>query len=42
MGPRQSGVLVGRNRDSTSLVKESRTVILEAVDNLVKPYDCAA
>ncbi|ALO12580.1 hypothetical protein AQF52_6994 [Streptomyces venezuelae] len=36
------GVLAGRNWDDTSLIKDSRTVILEAVDNLVKQYDCAA
>ncbi|MDV5149713.1 hypothetical protein R1T08_37800 [Streptomyces sp. SBC-4] len=36
------GVLVGRNWDETSLIKDSRTVILEAVENLVEQYDCAA
>ncbi|MFE5486433.1 hypothetical protein [Streptomyces sp. NPDC056527] len=35
-------VLVGRNWDDASLIKDSRTVILEAVDNLAEQYDCAA
>ncbi len=34
--------LVGRNYDYASLMKDSRTVILEAVENLTKQYDCAA
>ncbi|MEU4492911.1 hypothetical protein AB0F96_05475 [Streptomyces sp. NPDC023998] len=36
------GVLVGRNWDDVSLTKDSRTVILEAVENLARQYDCAA
>ncbi|EFE75042.1 hypothetical protein K7395_22415 [Streptomyces filamentosus] len=33
--------LVGRDWDYTSLMKDSRTVILEAGENLTKQYDCA-
>ncbi|MFF0503639.1 hypothetical protein ACFYUH_08560 [Streptomyces fimicarius] len=33
--------LVGRDWNYTSLMKDSRTVILEAVENLTKQYDCA-
>ncbi|MDX3593183.1 hypothetical protein PV749_18860 [Streptomyces sp. ID03-2B] len=34
--------LVGRDWNYASLMKDSRTVILEAVENLTKQYDCAA
>ncbi|MGC5536075.1 hypothetical protein [Streptomyces sp. SR-10] len=34
--------IVGRDRDYASLKKDVRTVILEAVENLAKQYDCAA
>ncbi|WP_030581343.1 hypothetical protein [Streptomyces anulatus] len=34
--------IVGRDWDYASLKKDSRTVILEAVENLTKQYDCAA
>ncbi|MBM7443014.1 hypothetical protein [Streptomyces sp. HB132] len=34
--------LVGRDWNHASLMKDSRTVILEAVENLTKQYDCAA
>ncbi|MFE7336123.1 hypothetical protein [Streptomyces griseus] len=33
--------LVGRDWNYASLMKDSRTVILEAVENLTKQYDCA-
>ncbi|MFD7530948.1 hypothetical protein ACFV8E_25660 [Streptomyces sp. NPDC059849] len=34
--------IVGRDWNYTSLMKDSRTVVLEAVENLTKQYDCAA
>lgn len=34
--------IAGRDWDYTSLMKDSRTVIVEAVENLAKQYDCAA
>ncbi|MEU8672232.1 hypothetical protein AB0C71_35670 [Streptomyces anulatus] len=34
--------IVGRDRDYASLKKDARTVVLEAVRNLAKQYDCAA
>ncbi|MGX1954300.1 hypothetical protein ACWIGY_28855 [Streptomyces anulatus] len=34
--------IVGRDWDYASLKKDARTVILEAVENLAKQYDCAA
>ncbi|MCL6292078.1 hypothetical protein [Streptomyces sp. 43Y-GA-1] len=34
--------LVGRDWNYASLMEDSRTVILEAVENLTKQYDCAA
>ncbi|MFB7295848.1 hypothetical protein [Streptomyces rubiginosohelvolus] len=34
--------LVGRDWDYASLMKDSRTVIIEAVENLTKQYDCSA
>lgn len=36
------GVVVAENWDDTALVAASRTVVLEAVDNLAKQYDCKA
>lgn len=35
------GVIAGRDWNYPSLMKDSRTVILEAVDNLTRQYDCA-
>ncbi|MFI1936228.1 hypothetical protein ACH44C_03365 [Streptomyces purpureus] len=34
--------IVGRDWNYASLMKDSRTTILEAVENLTKQYDCAA
>ncbi|WP_367539725.1 hypothetical protein [Streptomyces globisporus] len=34
--------LVGQDWDYASLMKDSRTVIVEAVENLTKQYDCSA
>lgn len=34
------GVVVAENWDDAALVAASRTVVLEAVDNLAKQYDC--
>ncbi|MGW2107313.1 hypothetical protein [Streptomyces sp. NPDC001948] len=34
--------IVGRDWNYASLMKDQRTVILEAVENLTKQYDCAA
>ncbi|MFD4003974.1 hypothetical protein [Streptomyces rubiginosohelvolus] len=34
--------LVGQDWDHASLMKDSRTVIVEAVENLTKQYDCSA
>ncbi|TXS12958.1 MULTISPECIES: hypothetical protein [unclassified Streptomyces] len=34
--------ITGRDWDYPSLMKDSRTVILEAVENLTRQYDCAA
>jgi hypothetical protein len=34
--------VVGRDWNYASLMKDSRTVVLEAVENLTKQYDCAA
>ncbi|MEU7278487.1 hypothetical protein AB0A69_06815 [Streptomyces sp. NPDC045431] len=34
-------VIVGRDWNYASIAKDSRTIILEAVDNLTKQYDCA-
>nr|WSW42393.1 hypothetical protein OG296_04200 [Streptomyces sp. NBC_01001]WSW63165.1 hypothetical protein OG513_33885 [Streptomyces sp. NBC_00998] len=36
------GIVVAENWDEAALVAASRTVILEAVDNLAKQYDCEA
>nr|WSW43718.1 hypothetical protein OG296_11635 [Streptomyces sp. NBC_01001] len=36
------GVVVAENWDDAALVAASRTVVLEAVDNLAKQYDCEA
>jgi hypothetical protein len=33
--------IVGRDWNYASLMKDSRTIILEAVDNLTRQYDCA-
>ncbi|MFI5980587.1 hypothetical protein ACIBEA_06900 [Streptomyces sp. NPDC051555] len=36
------GVVVAKNWDDAALTAISRTLILEAVDNLAKQYDCEA
>ncbi|MEU2835094.1 hypothetical protein ABZ667_41835 [Streptomyces lavendulae] len=36
------GIVVAENWDDAALVAASRTVVLEAVDNLAKQYDCEA
>ncbi|MEV0992019.1 hypothetical protein [Streptomyces sp. NPDC049949] len=36
------GVVVAKNWDDAALTAASRTVVLEAVDNLAKQYDCEA